>query len=330
MAQTEPNRRLAPENAQGDDISRAWASDNQQWWNWYMSLAVNDGGAPEALQPAAPLPQMTSPSPGELSAQLDAPYAVTEAQAAAFRRDGFVKIPAMLEPAGLLGLRTELEQLLKHKVAGADGLAFPSLEMVWQYHAMTRAYVFSQRLAKAAADLLGVSAVRLYHDNVLSKNPGCGRTPWHYDAHHYPIDSDDVVTAWFPLQPVPVEMGPLVFACGMNVFRAVAKLAFDKHGDGYDRAIIEHLTEADVPCHGGGYELGEVSFHHAFSLHSAGPNRCDRSRLAIAITYFVDGARLVSSPTMISGDYEKFMPGVTPGAPIESPLNPVLYPRKPS
>lgn len=324
MAQTEPNRRLAPENAQGDDISRAWASDNQQWWNWYMSLAVNDGGAPEALQPAAPLPQMTSPSPGELSAQLDAPYAVTEAQAAAFRRDGFVKIPAMLEPAGLLGLRTELEQLLKHKVAGADGLAFPSLEMVWQYHAMTRAYVFSQRLAKAAADLLGVSAVRLYHDNVLSKNPGCGRTPWHYDAHHYPIASEAVVTLWLPLQSTPRAMGPLAFARDMDAWKLVADLPFAKGDDSYDRGIASALREAAVPIEAGPFALGEASFHHTRCLHTAGPNQTDGDRMAFATTYLADGARVVDRPTLVSGDYQKFMPGVGPGDPIASSLNPLI------
>ena len=36
---------------------------------------------------------------------------------------------------------------------------------------------------------VGLSDVRLYHDNVLAKAPGCGRTPLHFDAHHFPIAS---------------------------------------------------------------------------------------------------------------------------------------------
>jgi len=324
MSSSKPNWRLAPENAEGDEIGRVWASDNQQWWNWYMSLAVDEGG-PRKLVEAPTLPELPPPSSRELHAQLGAPYSITPVQQASFRRDSYAKIPAMLEPAGLLALRAELEMLLEQRVSGAAGLAFPSLELVWQYHEMTRAYVLSRRLAKAAAELLGVPAVRLYHDNVLSKNPGCGRTPWHYDAHHYPIDSDQVVTAWFPLQSVPVDMGPLVFAKGMGIYRELERLPFDKHGDDYDRAIIAHLSKVGAILEGGGYDLGDVSFHHAFSLHSAGPNSFERARLAIAITYFVDGARLLAAPTMISGDYEKFMPGVGPGQPINSPLNPRLY-----
>ena len=78
----------------------------------------------------------------------------------------------------------------------------------------------------------------------------------------------------------------------------------------------------------GPFELGDVSFHHTRSLHTAGPNRTQLARMALATTYLEDGARLVDSPTLISGDFEKFMPGVKPGDPIASRLNPILYDRK--
>jgi hypothetical protein len=47
--------------------------------------------------------------------------------------------------------------------------------------------------------------------------------------------------------------------------------------------------------------------------------------MALATTYFEDGARLVSNPTMISGDFHKFMPGIKPGDLINSHYNPVCY-----
>jgi hypothetical protein len=52
------------------------------------------------------------------------------------------------------------------------------------------------------------------------------------------------------------------------------------------------------------------------------------ARIALATTYIEDGARLIDSPTLISGDFEKFMPGVEPGEAIESPLNPIVYTRE--
>ncbi|MEM9691279.1 MAG: phytanoyl-CoA dioxygenase family protein [Myxococcota bacterium] len=317
------NPKLAEENRAGQDIGRKWAGDNQQWWDWYMSLAVNPPGGGALLPVDAPPAASIGLEPA--AASLKAPFALADAAIEAFRKTGFLRVPGLLPPDLLLAARARSVALLHARVDGADRLSFPSLELVFRDDPLLKLIVESRRLAKVAADLLGVAGVRLYHDNLLCKNPGCGRTPWHYDAHHYPLDSEDVVTAWFPLQPVSEEMGPLVFAEGMELYRLVERFEFDKHGDAYDRAIIEALRRVSAPHVGHGYALGEVSFHHARSLHSAGPNRTTGHRLAIAITYFADGVRLLQHPTMISGDYEKFMPGISPGDVIDSPLNPLLY-----
>ena len=114
----------------------------------------------------------------------------------------------------------------------------------------------------------------------------------------------------------------------MADWRRVANLPFSKRDDSYDRGIIAALREGDVEIHDDGFDFGEVSFHHARSLHAAGPNHTDGERMALAITYFEDGARLIDEPSLINGDYEKFMPGIRPGGRIDSPLNPVLYDRR--
>ena len=59
----------------------------------------------------------------------------------------------------------------------------------------------SPRAAQYEASLLK----RLY------KEPGGGITPAHADQYYWPLASDRTITAWVPLQPVPVEMGPLGF-----------------------------------------------------------------------------------------------------------------------
>ena len=46
--------------------------------------------------------------------------------------------------------------------------------------------------------------------------------------------------------------------------------------------------------------------------------------MVMASTYFADGARLVEQPTMVSGDWQRFMPGAQPGGVIDTPLNPVV------
>ena len=138
----------------------------------------------------------------------------------------------MFSPGAVVKLRAELIRLLKAEfgVDPDDGARdrFLSLEMIWPDNPLLRAYVLSPRLAQISADLLGVSAVRLYHDNVLAKQSGCGRTPWHFDDHHFPLDTHDVVTAWAPAQAIPLEMGPLAFAYPLDVHQLVDAVAFEK------------------------------------------------------------------------------------------------------
>ena len=57
-------------------------------------------------------------------------------------------------------------------------------------------------------------------------------------------------------------------------------------------------------------------------------DRTIRSRVALANTYYRDGAKVVNAPTMVSGDWQKFMPNVKPGEVAASPLNPICWPVK--
>jgi hypothetical protein len=323
--QTDALSFLDQSNATSDGIDEKWAASNEQWWDWYLSLATNDGRDLGPEVEVQPLPELSQPSLEEVAAELDVAYQLTPESIEFFRREGFIKLKQICSPASLLLLRRSLEGLFARAIGNAPAMRFPSLEMMWRIDPIARAFVLSRRLAGIAAQLLGVDSVRLYHDNALSKLPGCGRTPWHYDAHHYPIASENVVTIWMPLQPTPQEMGPLAFARGMDNWRRVADLPFSKFDDSYDRGIATALRDGGVAVEDGAFELGEVSFHHTRSIHNAGPNRTSLARMALATTYFETGARMVDSPTLISGDFEKFMPGVQPGEPIASELNPVVY-----
>ena len=311
------------------DVSQPWDKDNQAWWDWYVSLADNDEEITE-VEAAPPLPDVPLPSDEAVIAELAEPYPLSEADVAFFQENGFIKLKGVFSPGAVLKLRAELVRLLE-KEFGADidgGVQdrFLSLEMVWPDNPLLRAYVLSPRVAKICADLLRVPAVRLYHDNVLSKEPGCGRTPWHFDDHHFPLDTHDVVTAWAPAQAIPLAMGPLAFAHPIDVWKLVDAVAFEKSGTNYDRGVAETFARHNVAVDETPFEIGEVSFHHNLNFHTAARNRTDRSRVVLANTYYADGARIVDAPTMVSGDWQKFMPGVGPGDVAASPLNPVCWP----
>ena len=328
---TEPQDKLDSEKTDATDISKPWDKDNQAWWDWYVSLADNDVKE-DALINAEPLPNIEIPSDDEVISELAEPYPLTNDQIAFFRKNGFIKLKKVFSPGAVLKLRAELINLLKKEFdVDPDKGAyerFLSLEMIWPDNSLLRAYVLSPRLGQISADLLEVPAVRLYHDNVLAKQAGCGRTPWHFDDHHFPLDTNDVVTAWAPAQPIPLEMGPLSFAYPLDIHKLVNAVAFEKTGTGYDRGVSEIFAKNNVTVNETPFELGEVSFHHNLNFHTASRNRTNRSRVALANTYYRDGARVINAPTMVSGDWQKFMPNVKPGGIAASPLNPICWPVK--
>jgi hypothetical protein len=324
-ARTQSSRQyLSAEHAQTAAVDREWDQDNQQWWDWYMSLAANDA---DHQQPLIDVPE-PGPYPRadrqQVQAELSAPCRLSPDQISSFQRDGYIKLKQVLSPSLLGLLRDELAEMFA-AACGQLGHQFSSLEMMWQQNDVLRAFALSPRLARLAAELLGVTAVRLYHDNGLSKQPGCGRTPWHYDGHHFPIATRNVCTVWVPLQAIPRTMGPLAFARGMDVIDLLADIPFNKFDSSYDRQIIERLRQHRVEVDDSPFDLGEISFHHNLSFHTAGPNRTTTERMVLATTYFEDGARVIDSPHMVNGDWRRFMPGVEPDEVIDTPFNPVLY-----
>ena len=317
---------LVGQNALSEDLNQHWEQDNQAWWDWYVTLADNKDNATNIID-IPPIQHLDMPSDSELEVELSTPYKLTKDHKLAFHRDGFIRLPNVLSPAAVFRLRKELIHLL-NKTFPENNRAnrFLSLEMMWIESPIIRQYVLSPRIAKISADLLSVKSVRLYHDNALSKEPGCGRTPWHYDDHHFPLETNDVVTAWMPAQPVPLSMGPLSFAKPLNVFNLVKNITFNKNDTSYDKKVTEIFKANNVSIDSKPFGIGEASFHHNLSFHTAGNNRTSQSRIVLANTYFADGARVVKEPTMVSGDWQKFIPGADPGGVVASEFNPVCWP----
>ncbi len=318
------SRILSPEHARESGTDKPWEGTNEEWWDWYLSLAEGADDRPQSLVALDPPADVQRPDLAALQAELAAPYALADADRERFAADGYVKLPAVLSPGALALARDEIDRV----AAAGDGpgpSGFLSMDQLWQGGSpVLEAFALAPRLGRLAADLLGVADVRLYHDNVLSKAAGCGRTPWHFDAHHFPIASREVVTSWLPVQPVPEPMGPLAFAVGRDAWRSADGVDFATAGDGYDRGVGEAFRRDGVVVDDSPYALGDVSFHHSWCFHSARANGSTQPRTVVSDTYFADGAPLVAEPTMVSGDWQRFMPGARPGERIDTPLNPIV------
>ena len=312
--------------------SNEWDKDNQAWWDWYVTLADNSNSNPEdTLLELPEPPKKKLPSNIELKQELARPYNITNKDITTFQKNGFIKLKNVFTPSVIQALRYEILSLLRKTFTNYYEIKknrFLSLDMMWLKNNLIREFVLSSRIAKICADLLSVTKIRLYHDNALVKESGCGRTPWHYDDHHFPLATNDVITAWIPAQAIPVEMGPLTFAKPLEVYKLVKDIKFNEFDTSYDKKINDIFKTKQVSIVEEPFELGEVSFHHNLSFHTASENKTTQSRIVLANTYFADGARVVNNPTMISGDWKKFIPETNPGEIVSSNLNPICWPVK--
>ena len=154
------------------------------------------------------------------SLDLDTPYTLDPAQIAFYREHGYVKLKNVLTPEILAHYGPEITRLVKElntqnvpmEERSTYNKAFLQIQNLWTHSDAVREFAFSRRLARIAAELMGVTGVRMYHDQALYKEPGGGVTPWHADQYYWPVDSDQTITAWIPLLALPREMGPLAFS----------------------------------------------------------------------------------------------------------------------
>src|SRR5687767_5892361 len=127
--------------------------------------------------------------------------------AEAFRRDGAIPLRGVLSAGEIEALRGGVERNLAEPSALAIETGrffedFRNWERIPEYESVIR----GSKLAAVAAELMGASRVRLFHDHVLVKEAGSAEpTPWHQDQPYYCVDGMQNVSFWIPLDPVTRE-----------------------------------------------------------------------------------------------------------------------------
>lgn len=291
------------------------------------------------MNSAAPSPISASAirvrSSNVFRSDLEAHYPLTKANLDFFKDRGFIKLKEVLSRETLefyARVISEQVQLLSTQTEPLEkrdtyGKAFLQVMNIWQKNAVVRDLVFSKKLARLAAELLGVSGVRLYHDQALYKEPGGGMTPWHADQFYWPVDTNNTITAWIPLQDTPLEMGPLAFAPRSHRINVGRNVAISNDSEELIRKTLNELKMEVVET---AYELGEISFHRGWNWHHAGANTTDAPRRVMTMIYIEEDARLIKPKHKNhQQDWDAWMPGVKVGQVIDSPLNPVLWSERP-
>jgi ectoine hydroxylase-related dioxygenase (phytanoyl-CoA dioxygenase family) len=205
--------------------------------------------------------------------------------------------------------------------------AFLQVPNLWAKDNTVRQFVLAKRFGKIAAELMGVDAVRIYHDQALFKEAGGGHTPWHQDKFYWPLDTEHTLTIWIPLVRVQRNMGPLQFASKSHKEGYLGDFPISDESERYFQDLLEERG-LDIS---GNPEMnaGDASFHHGWTLHRASANISSEMREVMTIIYFADGTRVLQSDSEVhAGEIDSWLSGLRAGELVaDTELNPVIYRR---
>jgi ectoine hydroxylase-related dioxygenase (phytanoyl-CoA dioxygenase family) len=270
-------------------------------------------------------------TPESIKAALDANYSVTPAQVKYFSENGFIKIKNIFDASVIdymnIVISKEVDRLNNQQIPLEErdtyGKAFLQIMNLWTHTEAVKDIVFSKKIAQIATGLMQTKGVRLYHDQALFKEPKGGHTPWHADQYYWPLDTENTVTAWIPLQATPLNYGPLEFSAGSNKLTAGRDKQISDESQAFleaelKRHAFNHVVEP--------FDVGEISFHRGWLYHRAGPNVSGNMRKVMTMIY-MDKDTALKTPENHNqqADWDTWCPGATVGQIVNTPLNPVLY-----
>lgn len=219
-----------------------------------------------------------------------------------YRRDGWVKIPQLLDENAVEVVRSALEGALDDESLRptAENLGVQGDQATDEYKQVLQVIqnprercpeleAIALDLGQVAKDLMGAPAVRLWADRIFRKPSvaeGSRATHWHQDFPKLPFDRRGFLTIWIAINDVPIERGPLTFLPGshrLGPLGAVQQLEqerpLDFFLDDYDRELVGDPVAMNMAA-------GDATVHNGLTLHRAGTNRTDEARLAWAVGYF--------------------------------------------
>lgn len=269
----------------------------------------------------------------DLDRPLSEPHALDPSAIASLRLKGHAVVRGLASASEIAAYRPAIEAaVLKYAERAAPlsdrdtyGKAFLQVPNLWMRSEVVREFVYASRFAKVAAELLGVSGVRLYHDQALYKEPGGGHTPWHQDQNYWPLDTNDTITMWMPLVDIPAEVGSMTFANGSHLHGDLGPWII---GDESEAAFSDLVAREgyETETHGA-MRAGDATFHKGWTLHRAPANNSNLLRSVMTIIWYADGTKVgaIDSPAR-KFDHQIWLSGKEPGTPADGPINPRLWP----
>jgi ectoine hydroxylase-related dioxygenase (phytanoyl-CoA dioxygenase family) len=267
---------------------------------------------------------------------------ITPALVEDFERDGAVCVRQLLTPAEVELLRQGIDANLaapspRAKVASRPGDPGFFIEDFcnWQDNEAYRRVIFDSALPAAAGLLSGSKTIRLYHDHMLTKEPGTrAPTPWHQDQPYYNIQGSQNLSMWIAVDPVR-RHSTLEFVAGSHRGPWLMPRSFmDHQAKWFPEGSLAELPDIDAQRAAGqgghrilGWEIepGDVVCFHMLALHASGGVDGDRRRRVFSVRFLGDDIRHAPRRWVTSPEFPGLADRLPAGAAMDDPLFPVLW-----
>jgi non-haem Fe2+, alpha-ketoglutarate-dependent halogenase len=229
------------------------------------------------------------------------PKSLSQAQIAAYEREGYLAPISMMSESDARALRGKLESIeagmggpLRGDIRHKAHLLFPFLADLIRHPA----------ILDAVEDLLGPD-ILCWNTNFFIKE---AETPsfvsWHQDSTYWGLSAPDVCTAWVALTPSALENGAMAVIPKSHTKDQIPhRDTFDRHNlltRGQEVAVEVDEREA-MPLL---LRPGEMSLHHVRLVHGSPPNPSPDRRIGFAIRYIPTSIRQIEgedSATLVRG-----------------------------
>jgi ectoine hydroxylase-related dioxygenase (phytanoyl-CoA dioxygenase family) len=256
----------------------------------------------------------------------------------AFQRDGAICLRQLFTGEQMRGLREGIDANLANlspraKLASAanDPGQFVEDFCNWQHNAQYRRFIFDSPLAQVAARLMRSRTARLYHDHMLTKEPGTRQpTPWHQDQPYYNIEGRQNVSFWIPVDPVSLE-STLELVAGSHLGPWLMPRSFmDAQARWFPEGSLADLPNIDAAREAYSilsWELqpGDAVCFHMLMLHGARGVFGSQRRRVFSVRFLGDDVTYAPRRWKTSPEF----PGLEQlpaGAAMNHPLFPLLWP----
>ena len=266
---------------------------------------------------------------------------ISQADIAAFARDGFLIRERIISPANAILLRAQMERafagdhdsgLLPDEVnwkPGHDPHVTRQICNVWKSNRLLASVILNQASGQAVARLNGWPGARLAQDNLLWKPPLADGKPggslgMHQDSAYSAWAAPRLMcTVWIALDDVSAEGGTMEFARGSHLWGASPPIG-QFHAPADYQADFRRAAEAAGVAHPEmvpvAVPMGGGSIHHGWLWHGSGPNRTGHPRRSVVSHCLSSQARFTDQVGYVYSRYKRIGTGA-----MDEAFFPVLW-----